>query len=244
MPPTLALLFLLSRTTDALSARAWLSGGASSSPQLILGGSVNPQRKLELPLISIGSAPLLPGESMVLQPPTGPATQQLLRFADDNHQSCCGQLLTRGDPSAAEQELVGVTGVLEIARGYEGVRLTCVGRARLLALDQPEGAALDGGGFLVAQVELFCDEEEAEAESEITAALAASLGGAEGGAEGDGVGAAASRAVAASADGAGVSAAEVVEAAQQLLAGLDDEVREEHTERTQVTPCHGRRSTL
>ena len=126
-------------------------------------------------------------------------------------------------------------------------------RVRILGLDQPEGAVLPGGGggFLVAQVEPYVDEEDAETQQEVSAALAASLplaaelndeddeaqqqisealvaslndGGGDATVESS-LAEAAAKAVAASAEGAGVSAAEVYAAAQRMLAGLDDEVR-------------------
>ena len=158
------LLVLALGVTDGLSARAWLNGGTSPS-SLIIGGGV-PQHKLELPLLPTGAMPLLPGDVLDIQLAGNPAARLLLQYAADHHQSCCGQLLPRGDPNAAEQALVGVTSLIEIvpyakagvpaaARPvYEegdSVRLQCVGRVRILGLDQPEGAVLPGGGggFLV-----------------------------------------------------------------------------------------------
>ncbi len=260
------LLMLALGVTDGLSARAWLNGGTSPS-SLIIGGGV-PQHKLELPLLPTGAMPLLPGDVLDIQLAGNPAARLLLQYAADHHQSCCGQLLTRGDPNAAEQALIGVTSLIEIvpyakagvpaaARPvYEegdSVRLQCVGRVRILGLDQPEGAVLPGGGggFLVAQVEPYVDEEDAETQQEVSAALAASLplaaelndeddeaqqqisealvaslndGGGDATVESS-LAEAAAKAVAASAEGAGVSAAEVYAAAQRMLAGLDDEVR-------------------
>ena len=268
-PSTLLVLAL--SVADGLSARAWLNGGTSPSP-LIIGGGASSQSKLELPLLPTGATPLLPGEALDIQLIGNPAARLLLQYAEDNHQSCCGQLLTRGDPNAAEQELIGVTSLLEIvpyAKGglpraarvlYEegdSVRLQCVGRVRIVGLDQPEGAVLGGGdgGFMVAQVEPYFDEEDGETQQEISAALAASLplaaelsgedddaqqqisealaASLNGGGGGDAtlessMAEAAAKAVAASAEGAGTSAAEVLAAAQKLLEGLDDEVRPSH----------------
>ena len=268
-PSTLLVLAL--SVADGLSARAWLNGGTSPSP-LIIGGGASSQSKLELPLLPTGATPLLPGEALDIQLIGNPAARLLLQYAEDNHQSCCGQLLTRGDPNAAEQELIGVTSLLEIvpyAKGglpraarvlYEegdSVRLECVGRVRIVGLDQPEGAVLGGGdgGFMVAQVEPYFDEEDGETQQEISAALAASLplaaelsgedddaqqqisealaASLNGGGGGDAtlessMAEAAAKAVAASAEGAGTSAAEVLAAAQKLLEGLDDEVRPSH----------------
>jgi hypothetical protein len=264
------LLVLALSVADGLSARAWLNGGTSPSP-LIVGGGVPSQRKLELPLLPTGATPLLPGEVLDIQLTGNPAARLLLQYAEDNHQSCCGQLLTRGDPNAAEQELIGVTSLIEIvpyAKGglpraarvmYEegdSVRLQCVGRVRIVGLDQPEGAVLDGGGggFMVAQVEPYFDEEDDETQQEISAALAASLplaaelndeddeaqqqisealvaslndGGGDPALESS-MAEAAAKAVAASAEGAGVSAAEVFAAAQKMLENLDDEVHPLH----------------
>jgi len=163
-----------------------------------------------------------------------------------------------------------VTALLEIIPAREEgdiVRLKCVARVRVVGLDQPEGAVMaagpgdsgGGGGFLVAQVELYCDEEDEETQQEISAALATSLplaaelneeddeaqqrvsealaaslgdGGdgatPEGSMAGGSLTEAAAKAVAASAESRGVSAAEVLEAAQKLLEGLDDEVRTAH----------------
>ena len=260
-PSTLLVLAL--SVTDGLSARAWLNGGTSPSPLIISGGAPT-QHKLELPLLPTGATPLLPGEVLDIQLTGNPAARLLLQYAEDNHQSCCGQLLTRGDPNGAEQELIGVTSLIEIvpyAKGgvpramYEegdSVRLQCVGRVRIVGLDQPEGAVLGGGGggFMVAQVEPYFDEEDDETQQEISAALAASLplaaelndeddeaqqqisealvvslddGGGDATLESSLVEAAA-KAVAASAEGMGVSAAEVLAAAQKMLEGLDDEV--------------------
>jgi len=268
-PSTLLVLAL--SVADGLSARAWLNGGTSPSP-LIIGGGASSQSKLELPLLPTGATPLLPGEALDIQLIGNPAARLLLQYAEDNHQSCCGQLLTRGDPNAAEQELIGVTSLLEIvpyAKGglpraarvlYEegdSVRLQCVGRVRIVGLDQPEGAVLGGGdgGFMVAQVEPYFDEEDGETQQEISAALAASLplaaelsgedddaqqqisealaASLNGGGGGDAtlessMAEAAAKAVAASAEGAGTSAAEVLAAAQKLLEGLDDEVCTAH----------------
>ena len=183
------LLVLALGVTDGLSARAWLNGGTSPS-SLIIGGGV-PLHKLELPLLPTGAMPLLPGDVLDIQLAGNPAARLLLQYAADHHQSCCGQLLTRGDPNAAEQELIGVTSLIEIvpyAKGgvpaarpvYEegdSVRLQCVGRVRIVGLDQPEAAVLPGrgGGFLVAQVEPYVDEEDDETQQEVSAALAASL---------------------------------------------------------------------
>eukprot|EP00315_Gephyrocapsa_oceanica_P041008 CAMPEP_0185478360 /NCGR_PEP_ID=MMETSP1366-20130426/4680_1 /TAXON_ID=38817 /ORGANISM="Gephyrocapsa oceanica, Strain RCC1303" /LENGTH=485 /DNA_ID=CAMNT_0028085623 /DNA_START=49 /DNA_END=1506 /DNA_ORIENTATION=- len=226
---------LLSTRATALSARAWLSGrGSPAPPPLIIGGALPepPASPLELPLLALGPDPLLPGEAQT-RALSDPTARLLVEYAASKTSSCCGQLMLRG-----EDEVVGISGLLELEAcedeegGATVVSIRCVGRVGVLGLSQPDEARLPGGegGFLVALVEPYCDDDEdADAEREaMDDALSAAVEDGPAGAVSQADADAAARAVAASAEEAGISEAEVVGQARELLRSLEGEVRKSH----------------
>ncbi|EOD06548.1 hypothetical protein EMIHUDRAFT_106783 [Emiliania huxleyi CCMP1516] len=213
---SVAVCLLSTRATTALSARAWLSGrGSPAPPPLIIGGALPepPASPLELPLLALGPDPLLPGEAQT-RALSDPTARLLVEYAASKTSSCCGQLMLRG-----EDEVVGISGLLELeaCEDEEGgatlVSIRCVGRVGVLGLSQPDEARLPGGegGFLVALVEPYCDDDE-DADAEREAMEDALSAAAEDGPAG----------------AAGISEAEVVGQARELLRSLEGEVRESH----------------
>ena len=211
---SVAVCLLSTRATTALSARAWLSGrGSPAPPPLIIGGALPepPASPLELPLLALGPDPLLPGEAQT-RALSDPTARLLVEYAASKTSSCCGQLMLRG-----EDEVVGISGLLELEAcedeegGATFVSIRCVGRVGVLGLSQPDEARLPGGegGFLVALVEPYCDDDEdADAEREaMEDALSAAAEDGPAGAVSQADADAAARAVAASAEEAARSRA-------------------------------------
>ena len=218
---------LLVGAAHGYSARTWLAGGQQPPP--FVGASLRTGELLELPLVVLPSTVLLPGErhEAVLAEEDA-ASINAIKHAQTHHSSCCGLLLVSGDG-----QLPRVTPLLEVERipaapgdgGEMRVRFSCVGRVQLASIvRQPENE----DDFVIAGVEPYIDEEEdmLEEEAEIDSALSSALSGANEGpplADEDAKDRAA-RAVAASAEAAGVSPESVVQAAKALLANLDREI--------------------
>lgn len=157
---------------------------------------------------------LLPGEEHQVQI-RDPALVACLEHATAEHSACCGQMLLgrRGDV-AVIAPLIELDRCTRDSEGLMYAHLRCVGRVRLNELSVNQD-----GGFMVATVSLFTDDDEdvSTDEEEIAEALSAALSGddvaARGAAERSdkriAAAEAAARAVAESAEANGVSAAEV-----------------------------------
>jgi len=225
----ITLLLAIGRAST-LSARAWLTVSA----QPLITGTAS-KTNLELGLLPFSSKPLLPGEERKLIFSEAESLA-VLRYSAEHHESCCAQLMVRGE------EVIGVTGLLEVSNrqtvgGAVQATLRCVGRVRLSGLSDRSPA--DGEpSFAIAVVEPYVDDDEDEMseEDEVASALAAAVTGDEAAAEAAATRAdvridaakAAARAVAASAEANGVSPEEVVAAARELLANLDQEIHKSH----------------
>ncbi len=221
----LALLFLASPAA-AFSARTWIKGGAPSPPPPLVtkaadaDGSV---RKLELGLLPF------PADDVMLMGETKQVHLYEARFiqlfaeAANNHASCCGQLLL-----GPGSEVLGVTSLLEVEEYRKeeyGVwaKLKCVGRVRVLELRKTDY------DYISAVVDPFFDDDERadEPEEAIRGALTSVLDDGQEGGKGA-MSEAAAKAVAASAEAAGVSQERVVAEAESILLDLEPKLAEAH----------------
>lgn len=224
------LLLLTAGTLDALSARSWLSGGVKPNP--FIDGGIEPQAAT----LQLGMMPfalddaMLPGEKRTISL----SDKMLIQLIKEAPHDCIGQLLLNSNDDVAPiSPLLQVEKMdfMGTSKATLSATVRCMGRVRLLNLQQDDGAPLK------AEVELYCDGEEDEEieEAETAAALDAALsgGGADAQAAGQGQAqkdavTAAARAIAASAAASDVSPAEVVAAARELLQNLGTELRSSH----------------
>lgn len=224
------LLLLTAGTLDALSARSWLSGGVKPNP--FIDGGIEPQAAT----LQLGMMPfalddaMLPGETRTISL----SDKMLIQLVKEAPHDCIGQLLlNRNDDVAPISPLLQVEKMdfMGTSKATLSATVRCMGRVRILNLQQDDGAPLK------AEVELYCDGEEDEEieEAETAAALDAALSGGGVDAQAAGQGAAqkdavmaAARAIAASAAASDVSPAEVVAAARELLQNLETELRSSH----------------
>ena len=203
---------------NALSARTWLAGSAGVSP-FITGGVIPRSEPLELGLLPFKVLhTYLPGEQHTIYV----EDEGLLQDLRSEH-GCFGQLLV--GPGGEVSTITTLLEVDECQPNKAGsVSLRCVGRVRVLDLVQPSEGS--GSSSLTASVELFADDAADSEWSEMSATLTE----AEEAEPLSEAARAAARAVAASADAAGVSEAAVLEAAQNLLSNLIEEIHRSHGE--------------
>ncbi len=217
-------------------ARTWFFGEARAP---LFAGSIPAQQPQprEVPLLPFDVPQLmLPGEQRSLDVEDAAIVSAL------EQTNVCGQMLIgRGGEVSAVAPLLEVEHITRAAAAGNSwqVRVRCVARVRVLDLRQPNA---EQKSCLTALAQLYADETEdaLNEQAEMTAALQASTEQDE---QTSQLGSAAAKAVAASAEAAGVSPDAVVEACQHLLDNLDAEVERAHAEVARMQWQLGRRGS-